>query len=508
MTEKDILKKIEELNKQQDYRGIVDLVKGLNEKDQTAAVLSELARACNNLAVLSDPDNVDTDMLKCSVEVLRRIENDIPENDHLYNFRLGYALFYLDRVGEALERFKKSLIETPDDEDTKDFIKMCLDRLTLPFFKKSFSKRIKDGWEKFAEGEAELRRLISEKADSDDITGCCYELLEDTFVNPCFEVGFNGEKYDLILSPEKDKYMLYLFDAFKKQAPESVTEHWNILLGRQPAPKLDKFELGFHGKRLAPTDVTVRIDQDKNGDCMVTGYSETLAEMLPEDRNEAFWFFDMLLDMSLGEIVNMRYVDTIDISDKPFENGGIPLLELRDIMKERFGEKEDWDSAESYMETVSGFEMKPHEFAEGEYPTPRLDSFVGFSCVPRFMIEYINGEYDAVNKADNDGVAAGFIFFPAHVFEDDETAKRGEKILGFRYELESFIAKRAGDNVVFIGGASGIDNCYLDFLAFDIRAVLDAAVDFFSSQKTVPWAYYQSYRTDVRVLALMRGEQQ
>ncbi|MDE7230159.1 MAG: hypothetical protein K2N56_06725 [Oscillospiraceae bacterium] len=506
MTEGKILKQIEELNKRDDYRGIIDLVKNLDEKDQTPPVLCELARACNNLAVLSDPDDVDREMLLCSVEVLRRIKDDIPENDHLYNFRFGYALFYLDRIGEALERFKKALIERPDDEDTKEFIEMCLDRLTLPVFRKNFSQRIKEGWEKFAAGEAELRRLISEKADSDEITGCCHELLEDTFTDPCFEVGFNGEKYDLILSPEKDKYMLYLFDVFRKHAPESVTKHWNIFLGRQPASKLDKFELGFHGRRLAPSDVTVRIDQDENGDCMVTGYSETLAQVLGEDRNEAFWFFDMLLDMALGEIVNMRYVDTIDLSDKPFESGAIPLLELRDVMKERFGEKEDWDSAESYLDTVSGFEMKPREFAEDEYPTPRLDSFVGFSCVPQFMIEYINGEHDAVNKADNDGVAAGFIFFPVHVFEDDENTKRGEKILNFRDELESFIVERAGGNVVFIGGASGIDNCYLDFLAFDIRAVLDAAVKFFSTQKIVPWAYYQSYRTDVKVLALMRGE--
>lgn len=506
MTEGKILKQIEELNNRDDYRGIIDLVKNLDEKEQTPLVLCELARACNNLAVLSDPDDIDRDMLMCSVEVLRRIEDDIHENDHLYNFRFGYALFYLDRIGEALERFKKALIERPDDEDTKEFIEMCLDGLTLPVFKKNFSQRIGDGWEKFAAGEAELRRLISEKADSNEITGCCHELLEDTFTDPCFEIGFNGEKYDLILSPEKDKYMLYLFDTFKKQAPESVTKHWNIFLGRQPASKLDKFELGFHGRRLAPSDVTVRIDQDGNGDCMVTGYSETLAQVLGEDRNEAFWFFDLLLDMALGEIVNMRYVDTIDLSDKPFESGAIPLLELRDVMKERFGEKEDWDSAESYLDTVSGFEMKPREFAEDEYPAPRLDSFVGFSCVPQFMIEYMNGEHDAVNKADNDGVAAGFIFFPVHVFEDDEKAKRGEKILGFRDELESLITKRAGDNVVFIGGASGIDNCYLDLLAFDIKAVLDAAVEFFSTQKIVPWAFYQSYRTDVKVLALMRGE--
>lgn len=503
MTEEMILKKIAQLNEQGDYRGIIGFIKELDDEEQTSAVLCELARACNNLAVVSDPDDVDRDLLQCSVEVLERIKNDIPENDHFFNFRFGYALFYLDRVGEALERFKKALIESPDDEDTKEFIEMCRKRLTLPIFEKNFAQRIKDGWARFAEGEAELRRLISEKAESSEITDCCNDLLSETFTEVCFEVGFNGEKYDLILSPEKDKYMLYLFEAFKKQAPESVTEHWNILLGRQPAHSPEEFALSFNGRDYAFSDVTVKIDRDEKG-CTVTGYCEQLAQVLKDNRNEALCVFDILLDMALGEIVNMRYVDRIDVSDKSIE--GIHLIKLPEEMKKIFGEKEDWDNVESYLDTVSGYEMKPRGFAEDEYPTPRLDSFICISAVPQFMFDYVNSEYNAINKADNDGVAAGFIFFPVHVFEDDENAKRGEKILDFRDELERYINNKAGESCVFIGGASGIDNCYLDFLAWDIRDVLDAAVEFFAAQDTVPWVFYQSYRADVKVLALMRDE--
>lgn len=504
MTEEMILKKITQLNEQENYLGIIELVKGLDEAAQTPNVLCELARACNNLAVISDPDNVDREMLLCSVEVLERIKNDISENDYHFNFRFGYALFYLDRVGEALEKFNIAHIQRPDDEDTKEFIEMCRKRLTLPVFDRSFRQRIKDGWAKFAEGEAELRRLISEKADSDEITECCHSLLEDTFTDFCFEVGFNGEKYDLILSPDKNKYMLYLFEEFRKHAPESVKEHWNILLGRQPAHTPEEFALGFNGQSYAFSDVTVKIGRDENG-CTVTGYCEQLAQVLRDNRNEAFCVFDILLDMALGEIVNMRYVDTIDITEEPFE--GIPLIKLPDEMKKLFGEKADWDSVESYLDSVSGYEMQPREFAEDEYPTPRLDSFICFSAVPQFMFDYVNGDHDAVNRADNDGVAAGFIFFPVHVFEEDETAKRGEKILNFRDELERYIVDKAGSSCVFIGGASGVDNCYLDFLAWDISDVLDAAVEFFANQNIVPWAFYQSFRTDAGLLALMRDEE-
>ena len=503
MKEKEILSKIEELNEEDNFREIVEFIESLSDREKIPAVLCELAKAYNNLAVFENPDNTDYGLLKKSVSIMESIEEELPENDHLLNYRMGYALFYLDRFGAALERFQTALIERPDDEDTKESIEMCLDKLTLPVYDKNFSQRVEDGWKKFAAGEEKLRRLISEMADSDEITEYCHELLSETFTDCCFELGFNGEKYDLILSPEKDKYMLYLFNEFKKHAPESVKEHWNIILGRQPAD--EKFELGFDGKKFSLSDISVKIEQqDRNS--MVVGYCEKLVN---EDRNKALWCFDLLLDMALGEIVNMRYVDSIDLTDKPFDSDeAVPLTKLRDIMKERFGEDEDWDSAESFMDAIMMYELKPRKFSENEYPIPRLDAFYSFSSVPQLMLEYMDNEHYMINKADNDGVAAGFIFFPVHVFEDDENAKRGKKILDFRKELQNYIEDKAGDSCVFIGGASGLGNCYLDFLAWDIRKVLDAAVDFFAAQNTVPWAFYQSYRTDVRVLSLMnRGEE-
>lgn len=489
------------MNEQDRFGEIAELIEKLGEEEKTPRVLCELAKAYNNIAVYKR-DDVDTELLKRSLAILRGIEDKFPENDHLFNFRFGYALFNLDRAGEALERFENALIERPDDEDTKGFIEYCRRRLTLPIFKKCFAQRVADGWERFAAGESELRRLISEKADSGKITGCCHALLSETFADPCFEVGFNGEKFDLILSPEKDKLMLYLFDEFKKRAPKSVTDKWNILLGRQPAAD-KKFALGFLGKQVALSDVIVKAEQSENG-FKVIGYCEQLAPLRAENRAHALWFFDLLLDMTLGEVVNMRYIDVINLAEEPFE--GIPLLELPEEMEKLFGEKEGWDSVESYLDNYSGYEMKPREFAEDEYPTPRLDAFVCFSALPQLMFEYPDSDRRTINKADNDGAAAGFIFFPVHVFEDDENAKRGEKILNFRDELEAHINGKAGESVVFVGGASGIDNCYLDFLAWDLKAVLDAAAEFFAGQDTVPWAYYQSYRTDVGVIALLRGD--
>lgn len=456
MTEKENLTKIEKLNKQKNFREVINLAQTLGEDDQTPQILCEL----------------------------------------------GKAYLELDRAGAALECFDKALADNPSDDGAKELAGECRKRLTLPIFKKNFAQRIEDGWKKFAAGESKLRRLISEKAESDVITGLCHELLSDAFCDPCFEVGFNGEKYDLILSPEKDKFMLYLYDAFKMRAPESVTEHWNILLGRQPA-RDKKYALGFMGKQVAPSDVIVKTEQSEN--CFkVVGYCEQLVPLLAENRSNALWFFDLLLDVTLGEIVNMRYIDIINLEEKPFE--GTPLLKLPEEMEKIFGEKEGWDNTESYLESYVGYRMEPREFAEDEYPTPRLDTFIGVSALPQLAFEYPDEECRTINKAEKDGVAVGFIFFPADDFEDDENAKRGEKILNFRDELMRYLEENTNGNFTFVGGASGIYNCYLDFLAWDLKAVLDAAAEFFAKQDTVPCAYYQSFRADVGVIALMRDQ--
>lgn len=462
MTEKELLTQIETLNYQEKFAETVKLVEELGEDMQTPRIL-------------------------CG---------------------LGKAYYELDRAGKALDCAERALADDPNDDSAKALAGECRDKLTLPMFKKNFAQRIADGWEKFAAGESELRRLISERADSDSITGLCRELLSGAFTDPCFEVGFNGEKYDLILSPEKDKYMLFLFDAFKKRAPESVTRHWNILLGRQPARDTN-YALGFMGKQVALSDVIVRTEQSENG-FKVIGYCEQLAPLLAENRGHALWFFDLLLDMTLGEIVNMRYIDIINLAEEPFE--GMPLLELPTEMKKLFGEKEGWDCAESYLESFSGFRAEPREFAEDEYPTPRLDAFICVSALPQLVFEYTDEDHRTINKAEKDGVAAGFIFFfPADVFEDDENAKRGEKILNFRDELSRYLEENANGSYVFIGGASGLYNCYLDFLAWDLKAVLDAAAEFFKQRDTVSCAFYQSYRQDAQVVILWdrnRGERQ
>lgn len=157
--------------------------------------------------------------------------------------------------------------------------------ISAELLERPFSQRIKEGWSRFADGEKKLRQMIKEKAAPEKITEYCGGLLNGMFSDIAFEVGFNGDKFDLILSPEKSKFTLYFIDAIKNQAPETVLKHWNVIAGRQASKYT---ELGLDGQRLSPADVTVKITDKSDYSCAVSGYSQQLADILKTMKTRRF----------------------------------------------------------------------------------------------------------------------------------------------------------------------------------------------------------------------------
>lgn len=105
----------------------------------------------------------------------------------------------------------------------------------------SFRERTQKAWAAFAEQEAELRRFMEEDRNherGEELTGKCEQILNLAFEDISFEMGFNGRKPELILTPEGDKVKLFELVYFQKHAPAEVLEHWNILVGRQPAANM------------------------------------------------------------------------------------------------------------------------------------------------------------------------------------------------------------------------------------------------------------------------------
>ena len=114
--------------------------------------------------------------------------------------------------------------------------------------------------------------------------------------------------------------------------------------------------------------------------------------------------------------------------------------------------------------------------------------------------EYYQGRSDISDGLYTDGAAAGFFCYPLDAFSGEE---RGKAILDLRDELEDAALEQAGvDAVTFLGGATGIYCGYLDFIAWDIQAVLNAAIEIFE-KSPLAWADFHSFRGDVGTIRLM-----
>ena len=230
----DILKQCQKWHEESKQHKIIDALEAIPAEERTPEMDSELARAYNNLA---DPHKPTCkEMLKKALALLKPHEEYF-EDDYYWNFRMGYSYFYLDQEGRALRYFEKALEARPGDEDTKEFIERCKKGISLPQFWECFRERTENWWETFAEMEAELRQMMDEDKDHTrgaELVAQMEGALNQAFDEISFEMGFNGKKHELILTPEGDKVKLFELVYFQKHAPKEVLEHWNILVGRQP----------------------------------------------------------------------------------------------------------------------------------------------------------------------------------------------------------------------------------------------------------------------------------
>mgnify|MGYP000834908242 CR=1 FL=1 len=271
----DILKQCQKWHEESKQHKIIDALEAIPAQERTPEMDSELARAYNNLAVPEDRE-----LYQKALSLLKPHADYFAE-DYRWNFRMGYSYYYLDQEGRALPYFHKALEKLPGDEDTQKLIDACESLITLPQFTACFRERTEDWWETFAEMEAELRQMMDD--DKNHTRGAeLVAQMEDTlnlvFDEISFEMGFNGEKYELILTPEGDKVKLFELVYFQKHAPKEVLEHWNILVGRQPIRNIGlRTDDGWD---ISGEDVQIWLEEQGEHSFAISAYCEKLLPML------------------------------------------------------------------------------------------------------------------------------------------------------------------------------------------------------------------------------------
>lgn len=368
---------------------------------------------------------------------------------------------------------------------------------SLPLFEIPFRERVREGWKNFMKDEAELRRLIDERAGGEEIGEQLEILLCPVFTEVYAEVGFHEGKYDLILNLEGDWSRLFPLTFFKSQAPREVLEHWNILVGRQARDeKSGDFQLRIEEDLVSAEDFQVWTVWAGKG-AEVSVYCEKLLPLLPERESNAYWIVYTMLDYAMGELTEMKYISELKLLQAPKEEKALSLSELLpNFMGQLSLTREELFDAERYCQMYAGYQMKPDEEAEDGL---RRDVYVGSCGFLPLLNEFWRGESRMMDTFHRDGIAAGYFCYPLYGFQRED---RSAQILDFRDEMADKIEEMAGaESFAFIGGASGIYYGYLDFIAWDLKAVLDAAVSVFG-ESGIDWAMFHSFRQDADGITL------
>ncbi len=489
----ELLEQCQQWFEQDEAQKVIDTLEAIPTGERTPELDSELAKAYIAIAEMGDREPFEK-----ALELLAPHEEYFA-GDHCWNYRIALAYYCLDEEGPALRYFEKALEARPGDNDTQEYIDDCRRRLSLPRFEKNFRERTQEAWAAFSQIEAELRQIIDTDEThqrGDELIKKCGNALKTALRDTSFELGFNGEKHELILSPEGLRSRLFPLVYFQRQAPESVLEHWNIWVGRQPC---EGFELRAGEIEVRAEDVQMWAEETEDHQVSLVLYCEKLTPLLKEDADKVWWALSMLVDQTIGEVSAIAFVAGFDVYAQPKDEPAKLLSELPELLQSMGLSL--WRDGSDYLEnSYRAYELEPVQDPDADW---RLDVYTGSCRLPVLINDYLTARADTVDEYHRDGIAAGFLCYPVDGFAGED---RAEQILQFRDDLRDAILEKAGaEAVTFLGGATGLYFGYLDFLAWDLPAVLDAARDFFEDSQ-IDQGGFHTFRRDVGTVRLWEKE--
>lgn len=489
----ELLEQCQQWFEQDEAQKVIDTLEAIPAGDRTPELDSELAKAYIAIADIGDREPFEK-----ALELLAPHEEYFAE-DHCWNYRIALAYYCLDEEGPALRYFEKALEARPGDNDTQEYIDDCRRRLSLPRFEKNFRERTQEAWAAFSQIEAELRQIIDTDEThqrGEELVEKCGNALKTALRDTSFELGFNGEKYELILSPEGLRSRLFPLVYFQRQAPESVLEHWNIWVGRQPC---EGFELRAGEIEVRAEDVQMWAEETEDHQVSLVLYCEKLTPLLKEDADKVWWALSMLVAQTIGEVSAIALIAGFDVCAQPKDEPAKLLSELPELVQSMGLSL--WRDGGDYLEnSYRAYELEPVQDPDADW---RLDVYTGSCRLPVLINDYLTARSDMVDEYHKDGIAAGFLCYPVDGFAGED---RAEQILQFRDDLRDAILEKAGaEAVTFLGGATGLYYGYLDFLAWDLPAVLDAARDFFEDSQ-IDQGGFHTFRRDVGTVRLWEKE--
>lgn len=467
---------MEALNELSEYQRIIDLLEALPPEKRTWRLSGELARAYNNLAEPGDDE-----LFERSIEILGA-SRSAAGSTFLWNYRMGYALYFLDRDGEALRFFERALEKKPGDEDAIARLEAARRGVTLPIFLKPFRNRVKLVWRRFSE-EASIVMDLLREGRMVEARERAERIFHPVAMNWGFGLGLDEDGRGLLFfSPKGRLSEAFPLVHFADRMPEALKEKWSLKLGRGPGIQVGS---GAFRSGIRPEELTLWVDQEDSG-WRVSFYAESFRGISEDDAQAIFEDLGTMIEDAVGEAVSMRLVCGISIMKTKRDEPGIRMNELARWFHEHVPMSADFNMHLVIREKLE-FWLKPDPRAAELY----FDIGPGFTQCAVFMNEYRADEAEALDAFQRIGAAAGFLAFEFAPDEDREARDESERraIADFKAAMAEF-----PEEGMVCGEAQSKDRAYVEVMLWDSRVFLSRAAAWLERYPGIERALFRTWR--------------
>ncbi len=469
----DILQQCQIWQEQGRHELIVNLIESLPEEQRTALVECELAKACIDMAQIDSMQAKDILYLKKAVALLKKHEAELGDTFE-WNFRLGYAYFYLEQHDLSIKYMQKALLLHSSDhndgftkEDVEYFRSSSEQKNEMPESILSFLDRVDLAWGEFKQRRSQIEDFINnnEHEKSIALLDDCFHVLFDE-IN--FELSIKNKDYEVIFPTDCNLATILQLKTFIAHTPSKAKKHWSFIIGR-PADANLIIDNGT--ATLTSQDFTVYSCDLGNSRYDLKIIAPKIKKFVSSDEQAqklAFYF----ISNTLGEINYLNHVaglevvnEDANINDLSGYDQGCTLDSFIEKLKEQ-GLKLNNDVKSLPDSCFNNYQLARQSKRE---ICSRLDIDHGSSCLLGLHYEYIAGDGNLYNSFYHNGAVPVFICFEQTYPPKSSSLHISDSQIT---QMVATIRNKTSAVATIVGHAAGLHYGYIDCIAWDLPKFL------------------------------------
>ena len=499
----DILQQCHIWQEQGRHELIVNLIESLPDEQRTALVECELAKACIDMAQIDSMHAKDILWLKKAVALLKKHEAELSDT-FKWNFRLGYAYFYLEQHDLSIKYMQKALLLHSSDhndgftkEDVEYFRSSSEQKNEMPISIHSFLDRVYLAWGEFKQRRSQIEDLINNNEHDKAIAllDDCFHVLFDE-IN--FELSIKGKVYEVIFPTECDLATILQLKTFIAHTPSKVKKHWSFIIGR---PADANLIIDNGAATLTSQDFTVYSCDLGNSRYDLKIIAPKIKKFVSSDEQAqklAFYF----ISNTLGEINYLNHVaglevlnEDANINDLSGYDQSCSIDSFIEKLKEQGLElnndvKSLTDSCLKHYQQVRLFH---------DEICSRLDIDHGSSFLLGLHYEYLAGDGNLYNSFYHNGAVPVFICFEQTNHHQSSSLHISDSQLA---QMVATIRNKTSALATIVGYAAGLHYGYIDCIAWDLQKFITTVDNILGRDNKIKRAACQVFSQSNKYLQL------